>query len=203
MAINKFEDLGVFLFSSVNNDGKLGSLYFQNGRVRLIHQDGPHIDEYKAVSYFIVDINTDVDVILNNLADAFPMQPATITDIVDITNIISESTSYCKYVCDNVPDSQTIQGCLENLDIREPYAIFEVLYDDKGIIDAVHLSRGMFSFDRPIINMKELFGKVLTRFHVINTIGNHSSNYIKKMNNQLYLWINNNSKLNVYSPEEL
>lgn len=56
MVINKFEDLGEYLFvSATDNDGKkkVGSIYFRNGRIRLVHKDGPEVSAHDSDTYFI------------------------------------------------------------------------------------------------------------------------------------------------------
>ena len=39
----QYADLGVYLFASVQN-GMVGSLYYENGRIRLVHKYGPCIE---------------------------------------------------------------------------------------------------------------------------------------------------------------
>lgn len=56
MAINKFEDLGDYLFVSatdINGTKVVGSVYFRNGRIRLVHPDGPGIKEHSYTQYCI------------------------------------------------------------------------------------------------------------------------------------------------------
>ena len=56
MEINSFEDLGEYLFvSATDNNGKkkVGSIYFRNGRIRLVHKHGPEIVPHDFDTYFI------------------------------------------------------------------------------------------------------------------------------------------------------
>ena len=56
MAINSFKDLGEYLFvSATDNNGKkkVGSIYFRNGRIRLVHSDGPKIEGHSYTQYHI------------------------------------------------------------------------------------------------------------------------------------------------------
>lgn len=56
MTINSFKDLGEYLFvSATDNNGKkeVGSIYFRNGRIRLVHEDGPKIEGHSYTQYHI------------------------------------------------------------------------------------------------------------------------------------------------------
>lgn len=56
MEIKNFEDLGEYLFvSATDNNGKkeVGSIYFRNGRIRLVHKEGPVIEGHDSAEYSI------------------------------------------------------------------------------------------------------------------------------------------------------
>ena len=56
MEIKNFEDLGEYLFvSETDNNGKkkVGSIYFRNGRIRLVHKNGPEVSAHDSDTYFI------------------------------------------------------------------------------------------------------------------------------------------------------
>lgn len=56
MEIKNFDGLGEYLFvSATDNNGKkiVGSIYFRNGRIRLVHKHGPEIVPHDSDTYFI------------------------------------------------------------------------------------------------------------------------------------------------------
>lgn len=199
MKIKNFEDLGAFIFSSADSNGKIGSIYFQNGRIRLVHSDGPLIESYEKISYFIVNEKADGDILFKAI------NKCKSSNIADIAIAISKSKSvtFSKYVCDKTSDPNDIRIIFDSLNRPDKYAIFEVHFSTNGEYIGTHLSRGMFSFCTPEVNMEDLFKIVLNKSNTINTLGNRTSHFIRKMNQQLYDWINVNSKLKVYNPYEV
>lgn len=56
MEINSFKDLGDYLFVSgreINGNIVVGSIYFKNGRIRLVHENCPRIQGCDLSVYFI------------------------------------------------------------------------------------------------------------------------------------------------------
>lgn len=199
MEIKNFEDLGAFIFSSADSNGKIGSLYFQNGRIRLVHSDGPLIESYEKISYFIVNEEANGDILFETI------NKCNSSNILDIGIAISksESITFSNYVCDKTSDPNDIRIILDGLKRPDKYAIFEVHFSTNDKYIGTHLSRGMFSFCTPEVNMKKLFDIMLNISNTINTPGNRTPVFIKAMNQKLYDWINTNSKLKVYDPNEV
>lgn len=52
--INQYQQLGNYLFVSTDNNGKIGSVYYENGRIRLVHSKGPTISGHDCIAYFVV-----------------------------------------------------------------------------------------------------------------------------------------------------
>lgn len=51
-----FDEMGGnALFVSKNDEGKIGSIYFNKGRIRLIHPDGPKISLHKNMKRYVIE----------------------------------------------------------------------------------------------------------------------------------------------------
>lgn len=52
----EYSDLGRYLFVSMDEDRKVGSIYYENGRMRLVHGNGPTVDRHNKddVAYFVI-----------------------------------------------------------------------------------------------------------------------------------------------------
>lgn len=55
--ITQYSQLGKYLFVSMDEKGKIGSVYYEKGRIRLVHGDGPKISGHDFIAYFVVPKN--------------------------------------------------------------------------------------------------------------------------------------------------
>lgn len=46
-----YSDLGAYRFVSMGANRKVGSIYYENGRMRLVHDEGPMIEEYSRTEH--------------------------------------------------------------------------------------------------------------------------------------------------------
>ena len=51
-----YSKLGRYLFVSMDKNQKVGSIYYENGRMRLVHENGPTVDRHNKddVAYFVI-----------------------------------------------------------------------------------------------------------------------------------------------------
>ena len=51
-----YSKLGRYLFVSMDKNQKVGSIYYENGRMRLVHENGPTVDRHikDDVAYFVI-----------------------------------------------------------------------------------------------------------------------------------------------------
>lgn len=52
--ITQYQQLGKYLFVSMDQNNEIGSVYYEKGRIRLVHISGPKIYGHDCIAYFVV-----------------------------------------------------------------------------------------------------------------------------------------------------
>lgn len=52
--ITQYQQLGKYLFVSMDQKKEIGSVYYEKGRIRLVHKSGPEISGHDYIAYFVV-----------------------------------------------------------------------------------------------------------------------------------------------------
>lgn len=52
--ITQYQQLGKYLFVSMDQNNEIGSVYYEKGRIRLVHKSGPEISGHDYIAYFVV-----------------------------------------------------------------------------------------------------------------------------------------------------
>lgn len=132
------------ILCSMAPDGKIGSVYFEDSRIRTTHAEGPvleyHDENWTRLQFNIIESEASVQFSAQN-----PGKDSA-THFADFTSFLTQNLINCN--ADNAPQWATLVGSVDDaLDLKEgpmsdDQKLFEIFKTAKGNSAAKHLSRG-------------------------------------------------------------
>lgn len=113
-----YQRLGQYQFVSKDN-GKIGSLYFQRGRIRLLHAHGPEITIHQNLQRYVINPEIDANAVLHTIGANHP------------------NRAYRRYIANTVTNLNTAIG-----QPQANWKLFETFTMAPGHL-GTHPSRGM------------------------------------------------------------
>lgn len=205
--ITQYQQLGKYLFVSMDQNNEIGSVYYEKGRIRLVHGHGPEISGHECIAYFVVPKgftklkdydnykDKDFDTIYNFIDNNHGLL------LEQTNNILMQGHNYKSY------SINTINGISSMI-------LYEVYFKNKNNIFKSynrHHSRGYPQYLN-ISNdtaLKEIFDAISNNKELSNAQRNsfypNSQGIIKSANEQIYNLYNFHNPFNckIHDPQNV
>lgn len=122
-----FQDLGKYLFVSIDENRKVGSVYYKYGRIRLVHRKGPFVFFHVKTIYYIVPKSQTRNITTEEFR-------------AKIKGLSQKEAQ--KLIKEKAPNIQLLEDVQQPIDAYA-YRLYEVYFSNSGKVTGVHLSRGV------------------------------------------------------------
>lgn len=201
--ITQYQQLGNYLFVSMNQNNEIGSVYYEKGRIRLVHKSGPKISGHDYIAYFVVSNNPNSDY-KNKTFDEIYQSIVSNNGLLlkQTNNILMQGSQYESH------SINTINGI-------SSMTLYEVYFKNKNnSLKSYnrHRSRGFPRYLNISNNttLKEIFDAISKNKELSNAQGNSSysnrQDIIKSANEQIYKSYNDRNpfgQYQIHDPQKL